>query len=137
MKLEISGRTELALSAIRVLRRHENPLKGADLAERLGTTPTYLPHVLRPLVRRGWIESGRGPTGGYRLTEELSNITLFEFIEVIEGSMEEGRCVLRGKPCPSVDLCVLHEPWLRARHALFDELRQTTLADVPLGEEAV
>ena len=136
MKLEISRKTELALSAIGELRRHQDPLKGADLAALLETTATYLPHVLRPMVQRGWIESDRGPTGGYRLAEEPSNITLFDLIEVIEGPMDEGLCVLRGKPCPSVDLCVLHEPWLRARQALFDELRQTTLADVPLGEEA-
>jgi Rrf2 family protein len=136
MKLEISRKTELALAAIRELRRHESPLKGADLAELLDTTATYLPHVLRPLVRRGWVESDRGPTGGYRLNAEPSQITLFELIEIIEGPMDEGRCVLRGKPCPSVDLCVLHEPWLRAREALFDELRRTTLADVPRGEEA-
>jgi Rrf2 family protein len=137
MRLEISRKTELALSAIKELRQHQDPLKGADLAELLETTATYLPHVVRPMVRRGWIESDRGPNGGYRLAEDPSNITLFDFIEVIEGPMDEGRCVLRGKPCPSVDLCVLHEPWLRARQALFAELRQTTLADVPLGEEAV
>lgn len=137
MKLEISQRTELALSAIRELRRHDTALKGADLAALLDTTSTYLPHVLRPLVRRGWVESDRGPTGGYRLSENPSRITLFELIEVIEGPMEEGRCVLRGKPCPTLDLCALHEPWLRARRALFAELRQTTLADVMPREKAV
>jgi Rrf2 family protein len=136
MKLEMSRKTELALAAIRELRKHESPLKGADLAELLDTTATYIPHVLRPLVKRGWVESGRGPTGGYRLIEKPADITLYDFIEVVEGPMDEGRCVLRGKPCPSVDLCVLHEPWLRARDALFAELRRTTLADVPLGEEA-
>jgi len=136
MKLEISRKTELALAAIQELRRHETSLKGADLATLLDTTATYIPHVLRPLVQRGWVASDRGPTGGYRLSEEPSNITLLDLIEVIEGPLDEGLCVLRGKPCPSVDLCVLHEPWLRAREALFAELRQTTLADVPLGEEA-
>lgn len=136
MKLEISRKTELALAAIRELRRHESPLKGADLAASLDTTATYIPHVLRPLVQRDWIESDRGPTGGYRLAVDPDEITLFDLIEAIEGPLDEGRCVLRGKPCPSLDLCVLHEPWLRAREALFDELRKTTLADVPLGEEA-
>jgi hypothetical protein len=56
MKLEISRKTELALAAIRELRRHESPLKGADLAASLDTTATYIPHVLRPLVQRDWIE---------------------------------------------------------------------------------
>lgn len=136
MKLEISRKTELALAAIRELRRHETPLKGAELAEVLDTTATYLPHILRPLVRQGWVESDRGPTGGYRLSVDPFTISLFEFIEVVDGPLDEGQCVLRGKPCPSLDLCVLHEPWQRAREALFSELRNTTLADVPLDEEA-
>jgi len=136
MKLEISRKTELALSAIRELRRHDSPLKGADLAESVDTTATYLPHILRPLVRQGWVESDRGPTGGYRLVADPAAISIFDFIEVVDGPIDEGRCVLRGKPCPSLDLCVLHEPWLRAREALFGELRRTTLADVPLDEEA-
>jgi Rrf2 family protein len=136
MKLEISRKTELALNAIRELRRHESPLKGADLAALLDTTATYIPHVVRPLVQRGWIESDRGPTGGYRLVVDPADITVFDLIEAIEGPVDEGRCVLRGKPCPSIDLCVLHEPWQRAREALFAELRQTTLADVAPDEEA-
>jgi Rrf2 family iron-sulfur cluster assembly transcriptional regulator len=136
MKLEISRKSELALAAVQELARHDGPMKGAELAAVLETTPHYLPHVVRPLVVRGWVESNRGPTGGYRLTADLADITFFEFVEVVEGPMEEGRCVLRGKPCPSVDLCVLHEPWLRAREALFEELRRTTLADVQIGKEA-
>ena len=136
MRLEISRKTELALSAIRELRRHELPIKGAHLAQLLDTTSAYLPHVLRPLVQRGWVESNPGPTGGYRLGAAPAAITLYDLIEAVEGPMDEGRCVLRGKPCPTVDLCALHEPWLRARQALLIELRETTLADLPWGEEA-
>jgi len=136
MKLEISRKSELALAAVQELARSEGPRKGAELAAVLETTAHYLPHVVRPLVVRGWVESNRGPTGGYSLTVDLADITLFEFIEAVEGPMEEGRCVLRGKPCPSVDLCVLHEPWLRAREALFNELRRMSLADVQTEKEA-
>lgn len=136
MKLEMSRKTDLALRAIRELNRYDNALKGADLAELLGTTSAYLPHVMRPLVRRGWIESNPGPNGGYRLSEVPANITLYDLIDAVEGPIEEGRCVLRGQPCPAVDLCVLHEPWQRAREALFAELQRATLADVPTSKEA-
>jgi Rrf2 family protein len=132
----MSRKTELAIRAIQELGRHESLLKGADLAEILDTTSSYLPHVLQPLVRRGWVESNPGPTGGYRLDGPPAGITLYDLIEAVEGPMEEGRCVLRGKPCPAIDLCVLHQPWRRAREALFAELQRTTLADIPMGEEA-
>jgi len=136
MKLEMSRKTELALAALQELVRCEGRVKGADLATALGTTRHYLPQVVRPLVSRGWVESDRGPTGGYQLAADPADITLFEFIEAVEGPIEEGRCVLRGKPCPTVDLCALHQPWLRAREALFAELRRMTIADVPIEKEA-
>lgn len=136
MKLEMSRKTELALAALRQLVRKKGPQKGADLAVALDTTRHYLPQVLRPLVSLGWVESDRGPTGGYRLVAAPDSVTLYALIEAIEGPMDEGKCVLRGKPCPTVDLCPLHEPWLRAREALFAELRNTTLADVLLEDAA-
>ncbi|MDH3607319.1 MAG: Rrf2 family transcriptional regulator [Acidimicrobiia bacterium] len=136
MKLSISSKTELALAAVRELTLRDSPLKGAELAALLGTTASYLPHVVRPLVRRGWIESDRGPTGGYRLIEDPAAVSLYEFLEAVEGPMEEDRCVLRDKACEGDDLCALHEPWLRAREALFAELRLTTLADLDMIEGA-
>lgn len=138
MKLEVSGRTEIAISAIRELRTRDGAsVKAAELAELLGTTANYLPQVLRPLVRRGWITSDRGPTGGYRFTADATEVSLFEVLEAVEGPWDENRCVLRGKPCPAIDLCVLHEPWQRARGALVAELKRTTVADLPLERTAV
>lgn len=133
MKLEVSGKADLALAAVRVLSRTAEPVKSAELAELLDTTPNYVPHVLRPLVRRGWIESDRGPTGGYRLVAKPESISLLEFVEAVDGADDPNRCVLRGVPCPAVDRCALHEPWLRARDALYAELRRTTLAEVTGG----
>lgn len=136
MKLEMSRRTELALKALRSLVREKTPTKGPILAEALDTTASYLPHVLRPLVARGWVDSDRGPTGGYRLASNPEDISLLELIEAIEGPIDSNRCVLRGSPCPPRDLCALHEPWQRARKALMEELRDTTISDVISRMEA-
>ena len=136
MKLEMSRRTELALTALRTLVEEGSPVKGAVLADGMGTTASYLPHVMRPLVAGGWVESDRGPTGGYRIASDPGDISLLELIEGIEGPIDSNRCVLRGSPCPPRDLCALHEPWQRARKALIEELRDTTIADVITRMEA-
>lgn len=136
MKLEMSRRTELALRALRTLVGEREPMKGAILADVLGTTAPYLPHVMRPLVGHGWVGSDRGPTGGYRIASDPERISLLELIEAIEGPIDSNRCVLRGSPCPPRDLCALHEPWQRARKALIEELRETSISEVIARMEA-
>lgn len=65
-KLEVTRKADLALRAVRVLSADQRAWKGSELAGTIGTTPGFLAQLLGPLVRRGWVESAVGPTGGYR-----------------------------------------------------------------------
>lgn len=129
MRLDISRKTHLALRAMRALERSGDQVKGADIAASIETTPQFLLQVMAPLVAMGWIASEPGPRGGYRLARDLDTIALLDVIEVVEGPLVEGRCVLRDAPCPSADQCGLHEPWQQARDALLAQLAQ-----IPVGE---
>lgn len=108
-----------------------NSLKGALLAERLGTTTHYLPQVMKPLVSSGWVKSEPGPTGGYRAIAGAAEVSMLELIEAVEGPLIDGRCVLKNKPCPVDEQCALHEAWAGARDALIDVLRRTQAVDGP------
>jgi Rrf2 family protein len=132
MRLELTNRTELALRAILLLEAFEGdrPTKGRDLAAALGTSATYLPLVMRPLVQAGWVSSGSGPQGGYALTESLRTITLLMLIEAVEGPTRDDICVLRGTPCAVGDECAMHGAWSKARSALLSELNQSLLSDL-------
>ena len=78
MRLELSKKTDLAIRAIHHLCDGGRcPLAaGPDLAAGIGTTPHYLPQVMRPLVRRYWVESTPGRSGGYRLIASPDEISL-------------------------------------------------------------
>jgi len=105
------------------------PLKGALLAEWLGTTTFYLPQVMKPLVSSGWVKSEPGPTGGYRAAANAAEVSMFELIEAVEGPLLDGRCVLKNKPCPEEEHCALHEAWSEAREALITVLQKTQAVD--------
>ena len=66
MRLEITRRAELAVRALALLGRSSERVKASVLADGLGTTVSFVPQVLGPLVRAGWVRSDPGPTGGYR-----------------------------------------------------------------------
>lgn len=129
MNLEITSRTDLALRAIRELTARGKRMSRAHLAERLDTTPDFLAQIITPLVRRNWIESRPGRSGGYSVTPRVGSVTLLQLIDAVEGIPEEGSCVLTPAPCNADRPCAMHGPWTRARDALLDELANTPLIE--------
>jgi Rrf2 family iron-sulfur cluster assembly transcriptional regulator len=129
MRLEITRKADLALRAMQVMAASDEPVKGKELAETIGTTVAFIAQVMKPLVDQGWVESDRGPKGGYLLVGDTSNISVLELIESIEGPTQDGRCVLKGTPCPVTEHCALHDAWTRAQSALLTELSTIPIND--------
>jgi Rrf2 family iron-sulfur cluster assembly transcriptional regulator len=123
MNFRFSRRTYLAMRALRELLHEQGQLAGGVLADRIGTTSPFLPQVLGPLVKAGWVESQPGPGGGYRLAVSLADVSLLEVVETVEGPTETGECVLRDGPCPGTESCAVHEAWLSARTELKERLQ--------------
>jgi Rrf2 family protein len=130
VRLEITQRADLAVRAMVVLARSPGRLKSGELAEALGTTATYVPQVMGPLVRAGWVRSDPGPAGGYRSTIELTDVSVLQVVEEVDGPTETGRCVVADGPCDGRRPCALHVAWGRARHELVEALAAMPLSEV-------
>ncbi len=130
MKFTIQKKTGLAVDALRALNGVDGLTATAELAATIGTTQPFLPQIMSPLVKAGWVESKRGPSGGYRLVADADAISALDLIEAVEGPTETGRCVLKGGPCGGETHCSLHAPWLAAKTALIDELAATPVLTV-------
>jgi Rrf2 family protein len=124
----LSRKTDLALEALKALSAAEGRVPGSVLAEMIGTSVQFLPQVLAPLVQSGWIDSGRGPGGGYLASVPLDSISLLELIETTEGEIENDRCVLREGPCPGTQSCAVHQAWVSAREVLVGKLSEYSIA---------
>lgn len=105
-------------------------LKAADLSERLETTPGFIPQVVGPLVKAGWVRSDPGPTGGYALNGAPDDVSVLDVIEAVDGPTDTGRCVVSDLPCGRETPCALHAAWTRAREELTASLRAVKVADV-------
>jgi Rrf2 family iron-sulfur cluster assembly transcriptional regulator len=130
MRLEITQRADLAVRALIALQEAPTRLKSVDLAEALGTTAGFIPQVMGPLVRAGWVQSVPGPTGGYERRCDLDSLTVLEVVETIDGPTDNGRCVVAERLCDAVEPCALHVAWARARHELRESLAALSLAEV-------
>ncbi|MCB1247124.1 MAG: Rrf2 family transcriptional regulator [Acidimicrobiia bacterium] len=122
MKFSLQKKTGLAVDALRALNGVDGLTATAELAATIGTTQPFLPQIMSPLVKAGWVESKRGPSGGYRLVADPDAISALDLIEAVEGPTDTGTCVLKGGPCGGETHCSMHVPWRAARTALLDEL---------------
>jgi Rrf2 family protein len=131
MRLELTKKTDLAFQALDVIAASDHDrVSGPALADSLEITTQYLPHVMAPLTRAGWVSSTSGPKGGYVIEADLAEVTLLDLVEAVEGVFDESRCLHLGPKHDVNHHCALHDPWMRARSALLGELDSTKLDDM-------
>jgi len=87
--MRMTRSTAYAISAVLQLANNPSgqPVPCSRLAK-MGEMPErFLLQILRTLVNHGLLKSTRGVDGGYSLTRPLSEITLLQVFEAIEGSL--------------------------------------------------
>ncbi len=63
------------------------PVASHDIAAERGIPMRFLLKVLKPLVTHRILLSVKGPHGGYRLARQLSDITMLDVIEAVDGAL--------------------------------------------------
>ncbi len=106
-----------------------------DIAQRQQISPSYLVHLIAPLITAGIIRSTRGARGGVWLAKAPCEIKLREVIELLEGSLALVECVDDPKYCPRSDTCVTRDIWSELKKAINGVLESKTLQDLVEMEE--
>lgn len=110
----------------------------ARVAEQIDAPQSYLGKLLQTLARAGLVQSQRGLGGGFALSREPQQISVYDVVEPIESVARWSGCVLGHEGCSDAAPCAMHPAWKRVRQGYLDMLRRTTLADlVRQGEVAL
>ena len=85
--IQIPRRYLAAIEAVLDVAYHggAQPVRGAEIADRLGVPRRYLEQSLQSLVRQGVLVAQRGPRGGYRLARERRRISVGEIVRAVGG----------------------------------------------------
>lgn len=91
-----------------------------EIAARQDIPEKFLEQVLRSLKEGGFVQSKKGPNGGYSLNRPPKEISLGEIIRFIEGSVYPISCVEPGTPptCNFVPRCVFYGIWEEVGEAI-------------------
>jgi Rrf2 family transcriptional regulator, iron-sulfur cluster assembly transcription factor len=133
MKLSTKSRYGTRLMVDMAQHYKDGPIHLTNIAKRQGISVKYLEQIIIPLKRAQYIQSVRGPKGGYVLGKPPEEITVAEIVAL----MEDGTCLVecseQDESCPRSSTCLTRPLWKEAAQAMFDKLQAITLADIIKG----
>lgn len=94
----------------------------------------YLEQIASMLVQTGFLESSRGPRGGYRLARPADEVTAGDVLRAVEGEFVPIACLGQDYGiCPRRDECSTLGFWQGLRDAIDTYIDGVTLADLAAG----
>ncbi|MBI2964198.1 MAG: Rrf2 family transcriptional regulator [Deltaproteobacteria bacterium] len=137
--MRISHRCEYALRALLELAKssQEGPVRIEDIARRQTIPKKFLANLLVQLKRGRFVQSKKGPEGGYYLARSARQIMVGDVVRFIEGPLGPIQCVNRttGERCEIGTRCGFLPLWKRVRDAVAEIVDRTTIADVLAEQE--
>ena len=139
----ISTRGRYAVRILLYLAEHRNgefiPMKAVAAREEISLK--YIEKIMPMLKSGGLVESTHGIGGGYRLTREPDQYTLWEILCLAEGDMAPVSCLQEGAaPCPRAAQCrtlPVWEGYHRLTRDYFSGITLADLMDAPMADNYV
>jgi len=135
--MEITRRTDYAIRLIAALLQQNGvPYSVREAAETQGVPYAFARSIQHELVQQGVLKSVRGARGGMLLNVDPEKFTLYELIEIVQGSVSVAICANDQVWCSRSETCQFHKVWEGANVILKDYLTSVTIKDLLKGDYA-
>lgn len=98
--INISEAASLAVHSMAMIANSNEMLNVNQIADRTGASRNHLAKVMQALVKNNYLNSVRGPSGGFTLKGDASKITLLEIYELMDGEFRGHYCGIEEDNCP-------------------------------------
>ncbi|MBW6497244.1 MAG: Rrf2 family transcriptional regulator [Bacteroidales bacterium] len=99
--LNISEAATIAIHSMALIARSKELLNAQEIAEVTGFSKNHISKVLQQLVKFNFLNSTRGPKGGFVLKRNPEEVSLMEIYRAIEGDIDQGTgCKMHCENCP-------------------------------------
>ncbi|WP_300675536.1 Rrf2 family transcriptional regulator [Soonwooa sp.] len=100
-----------------------------DIATGIDSPEYFIAKILQDLSRKGFVQSAKGPTGGFYLDNVSLNRSLAEIVKEMDGDKIFTGCALGLKECSETHPCPVHNEFKHIRGNL-----QKMLNDMKIGD---
>lgn len=102
----------------------------ADIARAEKLPAPFLSKLLRELSANGVVSAVRGPGGGFILSKEPAEISLYDVFMLYDGLTLSTECLLGHGVCSDETACCVHQHWKPTKSSIENFLRSTSIEDL-------
>lgn len=101
-----------------------------DIAEHIDASGHTVSKMLQTLVKRGVINSTKGPSGGFYMSPEQTLLPIIHIVEAIDGMSLFKECGLGLSQCSETHPCPIHDQYKKPRELLEKLFRENRVLDL-------
>ncbi len=105
------------------------------ISKDLDISKLYLEQIFTTLKKADLVTSVKGPQGGYKLSNNLENITLFDILSVTENNLFNNESNISLVKCPEVSMVIANDVVNFIDEALKNSLIKITLKQLVKNTE--
>ena len=129
--MNLSKTSKYAFRILSHMAQDENALYSAQqLHKDIDVPERYLRRLLTDLSKHGFIKSIQGRYGGFTFARDISEITLMDIVDAIDGTESFDDCILGYDVCAFNYSCPMHNIWEETKLKVIKTLTKTTLKDI-------
>lgn len=100
-----------------------------DIAKGIDSPEYFIAKILQDLSRKSFIQSAKGPTGGFYLSEKDLNRSLADLVAEVDGDKIFKGCALGLSECSEDKPCPVHNEFKHIRENLYGMLKNSRIGD--------
>ena len=103
----------------------------SEVSKRQDVSLKYLETIVAMLVRGGLLRSQRGMSGGYRLSKDAKEISIYDIFNLTEGSLSPVACINCGENfCNRSEVCKTKTMWSNVDNLLNNYFKSISVQDL-------
>lgn len=104
-----------------------------DICKASNTPESFTAKILQNLAKKDIIQSQKGPSGGFYIDRDLSEISLYDIVEAIDGPSIFFGCGLGLKECDASRPCPMHDSFESVRDDMLKMCKENDLQSLITG----
>lgn len=100
--IHISEAASLAIHSMALIASSTARLNAKKIAGILHVSQNHLAKILQVLAKNEYLESNRGPGGGFTFKKNADEISMLEIYQLIEGNVDCQFCGITENTCPFI-----------------------------------
>ncbi len=131
--VHISEAASLAIHSLALIASSKLKLNVGKIAEILHVSQNHLAKILQVLAKNEYLDSSRGPGGGFSMKRNAEEVTMLEIYQLIEGNVDCEFCNTDKNQCPFIT-CIFGGKPDKLTNEFVEYLSNTKISDLKTKE---